>query len=202
MGKAKDYTGQRFGRLVVIERLPQDPYTKAKYKCQCDCGKLTIVNSSNLATGHSTSCGCIVTKHGFARKERLYNIGVGMRQRYRDKNSNDYIKYGGRGITICDEWEEYIQFKQWASSNGYRDNLSIDRIDVNGNYEPSNCRWANSTEQANNQRNNHLITFKGKTQTIKQWSSELGISNITLLTRLNRGWSITKALTTPTQKGV
>ncbi|HEN2245526.1 TPA: hypothetical protein ACUJK1_001013 [Streptococcus agalactiae] len=181
MGKAKDYTGQRFGRLVVIERLPQDPYTKAKYKCQCDCGKLTIVNSSNLATGHSTSCGCIVTKHGFARKERLYNIWVGMRQRCRDKNSNDYIKYDGRGITICDEWEEYIQFKQWASSN---------------------CRWANSTEQANNQRNNHLITFKGKTQTIKQWSSELDISNITLLTRLNRGWSITKALTTPTQKGV
>ncbi|GAB6728147.1 hypothetical protein [Streptococcus uberis] len=201
MGKVNDYTGQRFGRLLVIERLPQKPYTKATYKCKCDCGNEIVVRSSNLATGHSTSCGCLVRKHGLAKKERLYNIWVGMRQRCNNESSKDYPKYGGRGIEICDEWNDYLSFRNWATSNGYSDNLSIDRIDVNGNYEPSNCRWADYKTQANNQSNNHLITFNGRTKNIKQWSEETGISNVTILTRLTRGWSIDRSLTTKVTKG-
>ncbi|OHX28343.1 hypothetical protein Javan273_0035 [Streptococcus phage Javan273] len=201
MGKTKDYTGQRFGRLVVIERLPQKPYTKANYRCKCDCGKEKTVRSSNLASGHCNSCGCIVKRHGLAKKERLYNIWVGMRQRCNNESSKDYPKYGGRGIVICNEWNDYLIFREWALSNGYSDKLSIDRMDVNGNYEPSNCRWVNHKTQANNQSNNHLITFDGKTKTIKQWSDETGISNVTILTRLTRGWSIERALTTKVTKG-
>ena len=116
-------------------------------------------------------------------------------------NRSDYKRYGGRGITICDEWNDYNTFRDWALSNGYSDNLSIDRIDVNGNYEPSNCRWVDGIIQANNVRNNRIITFENSTYTMAEFARKIGISYSSLQHRLDRGWSIDKIAQTP-QRGV
>lgn len=120
------------------------------------------------------------------KEERLYSIWGSMRNRCKNKNNANYLRYGGRGITICKEWNDYLTFKKWALENGYNDTLSIDRIDNNGNYEPSNCRWADRIMQANNKRNNHLITFNGETHTAAEWSKLTGIHYRTILSRLNR----------------
>ena len=197
MGKIVDHTGKIFGKLIAIERIPSKG-SKTKYLCQCDCGNEKIVSSSNLVTGHSTSCGCSVTKHGFARKERLYNIWIGMKQRCRDSNSKDFIKYGGRGIKVNPIWEsDYLSFRSWAIENGYNNSLSIDRIDVDGNYEPDNCRWVDEIQQQNNKSDNHFITYKGHVHTIAEWARILNISSNTLKTRLSRGWTIERIMTTP-----
>lgn len=120
-----------------------------------------------------------------------------MKERCNNPNNPAYKNYGGRGIRICDEWlKDYKVFKKWAIENGYTDDLTIDRIDNNGNYEPNNCRWVSNKVQANNRRSNVLITYKGKTQNIKQWALELGINYKTLHRRLTvYKWSIEKALT-------
>ena len=124
-----------------------------------------------------------------------------MRQRCNNPNRSDYKRYGGRGIKICDEWNDYNTFRDWVLSNGYSDNLSIDRIDVNGNYEPSNCRWVDGIIQANNVRNNRIITFENSTYTMAEFARKIGISYSALQHRLDRGWSIDKIAQTP-QRGV
>lgn len=139
--------------------------------------------------------------HGKSNKERLYQTWKNMRQRCNNPNRSDYKRYGGRGITICDEWNDYNTFRDWALSNGYSDNLSIDRIDVNGNYEPSNCRWVDGIIQANNVRNNRIITFENSTYTMAEFARKIGISYPSLQHRLDRGWSIDKIAQTP-QRGV
>jgi hypothetical protein len=135
-------------------------------------------------------------KHG-GKHTRLYEIWCGMKQRCYNKNSSHYPRWGGRGITVCSEWlVDFNNFKHWAERNGYASDLTIDRIDNNGNYCPENCRWASVQEQNNNQRTNRLVTFQGKTQNLKQWSKELGINYGTLLSRLDKShWSIEKAFT-------
>ena len=120
------------------------------------------------------------------RNERLYTIWRAMRERCRREANIGYSKYGGRGITVCDEWQDYEAFKRWAYENGYQDVLSIDRIDVDGNYCPENCRWATMKEQANNKRNNHVVTYKGETHTVAEWAEITGISYRTIISRLNR----------------
>ena len=120
-----------------------------------------------------------------------------MRQRCNNPNRHDYKRYGGRGIAVCKEWNDYSTFRNWAIANGYNDNLSIDRIDVNGNYEPSNCRWVDNIVQANNVRNNHRIEYKGTTYTLAEFARKLNISYSTLQHRINRRWSIDKIVTTP-----
>jgi len=195
-----DYTGQKFGSLLVIKRLPQEPYTKAKYMCICDCGNETIVSGSNLVTGHAESCGCKVIKHGLAHKERLYNIWVGMRQRCRDKNSKDYPNYGGRGISVCSEWNDYLTFRKWALENGYQDNLSIDRINSDGNYKPSNCRWESYINQNNNKTDNVTIKYLGENKTLAEWAKIFNIPYKTVISRRFRGWDIKRILTTPARR--
>lgn len=129
-------------------------------------------------------------------KSRLYRIWAQMRSRCNNPNTPLYKYYGGRGIKVCDEWNDYENFYTWAMESNYNNDVSIDRIDVNGDYCPDNCRWATNKEQANNKRNNKLITFNGKTQTVAQWAEEYNIDNKLLLSRLNYGWNIEKALTT------
>lgn len=133
-------------------------------------------------------------------KTRLHKIWSSMHERCEDKNHRHYKDYGGRGISVCEDWSLYTKFREWALSNGYNDDLTIDRIDVNGCYEPNNCRWLTMEEQQNNKRNNRIIEFNGETHTLSEWSRITGIKSNTLKERLNRGWSIYEALTKPVRK--
>ena len=120
------------------------------------------------------------------KNERLYRIWMAMRARCNCKNFIPYKHYGGRGITVCNEWNDYLVFKEWALSNGYEEHLSIDRIDHNGNYEPSNCRWSTAEVQANNKRNNHLIAINGESHTLAEWAKLSGVNYSTIRSRINR----------------
>lgn len=134
-----------------------------------------------------------------SKHTRLNNIYSHMKARCYNSNGWNYQYYGARGIKVCDEWKNnYQKFKEWAINNGYSNNLTIDRIDVNGDYCPENCRWVTDKEQKNNTRRNHYITYNGKTQSMKQWAEELNISYYVLRSRINRSkWSIEKAFNTP-----
>ena len=133
-------------------------------------------------------------KHG-GKGTRLYGIWKSIRERCNTKTCRIYKNYGGRGISICKEWDDFKVFREWSLLNGYNDELTIDRIDVNGNYEPSNCRWATYKQQANNKRTNHNITYKGETKTLTEWADYTGIKVGTIWMRLKKGWSVDRALT-------
>lgn len=130
------------------------------------------------------------------KQERLYGIWKGIKVRTHNPHHKDYKYCGAKGITICDEWDKsYEAFKTWAFANGYRDDLTIDRIDNSGDYCPENCRWADLYTQANNKSNNHLITYNGKTQNMTQWAREIGVRRELIKDRLKSGWSVEDALT-------
>lgn len=203
MKKASDLTGQRFGRLVVLKR--DLSYKKAAYWiCRCDCGNEATVQSCHLRSGATKSCGCLHMENAYKTtwekhgdyKTRLYHIWIAMKGRCFNKKNK---RYGGRGITVCPEWSESFEaFRDWALANGYRDNLTLDRKDNDGNYEPSNCRWATQKEQQNNRSNNIMLTYNEKTQTITQWAEELGMNIEMLYGRINKlGWSAERALSEP-----
>ena len=212
MSKYNIQIGDIYGRLTVKEKTKKrvsGGYDVIAWKCQCECGKETIVTPSHLAIGKVKSCGCLQrdrareanVKHG-DYNERLYKIRSQMIARCYSPNSQSYSNYGGRGITVCDEWlgeNGYGNFKKWALSNGYRDNLSIDRIDVNGNYEPLNCRWADDFIQNNNTRRNVKITYNGETHSLSEWGriKPNGLCYDTLRSRLRDGWSIEDAFSKP-----
>lgn len=205
VGKIRNnLTGQTFGSLKVLNRSSDTGNGKkpiVKWNCQCICGKIISVKSYSLTSGHTKSCGCQKVKHGYSHKERLYQTWKNMRQRCNNPNRPDYKRYGGRGIKICEEWNDYTVFRKWALANGYDDSLSIDRIDVNGNYEPSNCRWADDYIQANNVRNNRIIEYQGQKFTMAELAKKLGLSYSALQHRVERNWPIEKIASIPQRSG-
>lgn len=199
----QDLTGQKFNKLTVIKFSHFDKKKNSYWLCKCDCGNEKVVRRNHLISGGVQSCGCVILEgrgtykngwrtHGlWSNNKRLCKIWNCMLDRCYNKNNEHYKHYGERGIKVCDEWKSNFEnFIEWAKNNGYADNLTIDRIDVNGNYCPQNCRWATIKEQANNKRNNNFITYNGKTQTIAQWSRELNIKRGCLELRYHKGWEV------------
>ena len=177
--------GQVFSKLTVISRAPATAGNRgARWNCQCECGNTTVSRSDALKNGRTKSCGChraelggerlkeINTTHGMCGTPE-YRTWQSMINRCTNKKDSSYINYGGRGITVCDEWQSFENF--YADMGKRTDGMSIERLDVNGNYSKENCVWANVKQQANNKRNNNLITFNEETKTLSQWAEHYSI---------------------------
>ena len=201
MGRFRDLSGERFGRLLVIQRNGYNKHHQLYWLCECDCGTTKNVLGMCLSRGETQSCGCLhkeVTakinlRHGMTRTP-IYKIWHSMMQRCYDKNSHSYHRYGGRGINVCEKWHTFEGFYQDMSDkpNG----MSMERLDNNGDYCPENVVWADYKTQANNRRSNVLLEHKGKKQTMQQWCDELGLKIGTVWARINNyGYSVEKALT-------
>ena len=198
---ATDMTGQQFNYWTVASRAGtmEGKAKKALWNCVCKCGTERVLAGGDLRSGHSKSCGCyqkevvseVNSTHGM-RQSREYAAWCAMMTRCTNQNSIAYANYGGRGIKVCDRWKS---FENFYADMGDANGLTLDRIDVNGNYEPSNCRWATRKEQGNNKRNNNVIEFDGKRMTAMQWSDATGIGESTIRRRLRLGWPVEKALT-------
>lgn len=192
MGSFIDMTGQKYGRLTVVERVQVKKW-RVHWLCQCDCGNKVVVESSNLRNGNTQSCGCYQrdrTSEASATHRmfgtRIYRIWRHIKNRCLNKKEDNYKHYGGRGIKVCEEWLQFEPFMAWALSHGYADNLTIDRIDVNGNYTPENCRWASVQEQHYNKRNTRFIVFNGEKRSIAEWANIIGVKYATLYRRLEK----------------
>ncbi|HCQ6003679.1 TPA: hypothetical protein OL424_003040 [Clostridioides difficile] len=188
----KDITGKTFGKLTVLKMSGKDKYSHNLWLCQCECGNRTITSTSALEQGKAQSCGCIrkeillerSTTHNKSN-DSLYRVYHRMIKRCTNAINKDYNYYGGRGIEVCNEWlEDFINFYNWSIENGYRKGLTIDRINVNGNYEPSNCRWVTWEVQRNNKRNSIRVNYKGEMITLKQCAENLNVKYLFLYNQL------------------
>lgn len=203
--KVNDLTNQKFGSLLVIERRGSDEKGQALWLCRCDCGKEKVIRGHDLKQG-TKSCGCSrikncgLYKHGLS-STKLHSTWRSIKDRCYNKKNKSYSFYGGRGIVMCEEWlNEFVSFYDWANANGYKENLTIDRIDPNGNYCPENCRWVDRIKQANNTRRNVYVTINGETKSLPDWCRALGVNQHSVRTRIYKGWDPVLALTTPFDK--
>lgn len=197
MGKKEDLTGRRIGRLTVIEETDERRGGSVVWLCECDCGTRKRISAQCLKSGRVLSCGCynreIITTHGES-KTRLYRAWQGIKDRCTKPSCSEYENYGKRGIKMCDEWlNSFEAFRDWSKANGFvedakRGDCTIDRIDVNGNYEPSNCRWTNMKAQCRNRRNNAVIECDGESHCLSEWAEILGVPYHRLVSRYQRGW--------------
>ena len=191
MSRKKDLRGKTFGKLTVLEEDGRIGANVA-WICKCECGKKIRVKANSLLSGNTSSCGCgrieAITKHNQTGTP-LFNVWRNMIERCTNPNYKTYKDYGGRGIKVCDEWREFEPFYTWSISNGYGKGLSIDRINVNGNYEPSNCRWATAKQQSRNRRDTVFIEVNGVRKSISDWADALGVKRNTLYWRYSEGWS-------------
>lgn len=206
MSKLIDLTGQRFGRLTVIERAENAPNRAIQWYCKCDCGKETTVVNSSLKSGRTRSCGCLSVEKATARivcrsmthgkrKSRLYSIWCGMKKRCNNSTHRAYSHYGARGITVCEEWSsDFQKFWDWAMENGYQDDLSIDRIDNDKGYCAENCRWVLRKQQNRNKRNNKMVEILGESKPLPEWCETLNLKRRTVQNRIDRGWTHEEAL--------
>lgn len=196
-----DRKGQRYGRLVAVERLPAKSIkdTNARWFCRCDCGRSTVSYGQDLARGRTKSCGCLNAErrmqHGMAGTH-VYAVWQAMLQRCENPNAQRFEDYGGRGIKVCPKWHRFEGF--FADMGNRKPGFSLDRIDNDGDYCKENCRWAVTTVQANNTRRNRVIEFNGEKLTIAQWAERKCLAWYTIRARLDQyGWSVEKTLTTP-----
>lgn len=205
-----DLTGKRFGRLVVVK------YSHSKngafWICQCDCGGTSVLRTAILNNGSSQSCGCrsreaarqnaetgrAARRLPFPNARKLKDLYRNMLDRCYDTGNKRYANYGGRGVRVCDEWlNSRLAFYHWAHDNGHQVGLQIDRIDVNGNYEPSNCRFVDSIVQMNNTTRNRFLEWNGVRDTVANWARTIGVAPRILQSRVDRGWSVERIITQP-----
>lgn len=202
MSKKTEMIGKKFGKLTPIEEGGHMGGFLA-YKCQCDCGNTAIIRGTSLRSGNTTSCGCVHKtmvgnlnkKHGL-KQTAEYSVWQNMITRCTNSNTNCFYRYGGRGISVCDEWRDFEKF--YADMGNRPNGMTLERIDNNGSYSKENCRWATLKEQARNTRRTKLVEHNGKTQCLKDWANEVGIVYNTLRKRfIIYGWSFEKAISTP-----
>lgn len=197
----EDLSGKRFGRLVVVSR-SENRKKSTMWECKCDCGNIKVIGADSLKNGATKSCGCLLYEsknftHGLTNS-RLYNIWSKMKDRCFRENDSAYKWYGGRGITICQEWiDDFMNFYNWSMENGYKENLTIDRINVNGNYEPDNCRWVTMKTQQNNRRDTKFLTYNGETKSVTEWCEITGMKRNTLLNRIRIGYTAEECFEVP-----
>lgn len=208
MGKALDLVGEKYGRLTVLKKLPERKRKCVMWLCLCDCGNTDEVTTSEIRSGKHLSCGCYQKERASETnsthrnsRTRLHRIWCAMIQRCENENHVGYGNYGGRGVRVCDEWRNsFHAFREWALCNGYSDELTIERLDVDGNYCPENCKWATRHEQMNNTRRTKYFEYNGEKRTLREWSNITGIPFTRLKGRLQRGWTIERALTEDRRK--
>lgn len=192
-----DLTGKTFGRWTVIRRA-ENKGKHVRYLCVCQCGNVRTVLAQNLQNGKSQSCGCFfhdvaserisaaLKQHG-GKGTRLYSVWKAMRQRCMNPKNSEFPNYGGRGITVCSEWDDFANFREWANTHGYSDSLFIDRIEGSRGYSPDNCRWATMKEQVRNRRNTFRAELNGEVRPVAEWAEILGLPYTTCAMRARRG---------------
>ena len=218
-GFHKDLSGQKFGKLTAIRYIPiKDRENKRRnWLCLCECGNYTQVSGDKLISGHTKSCGCAVVEHisNVNRKyeyvsKRLYSVYKSMMNRCYNPKDREYKNYGGRGITVCDEWNSeygYDAFSKWALNesnydvNADRGQCTLDRVDIDKGYSPYNCRWITNKEQQNNKRTNHLIEYKGETHNVTEWAHILGFTVAKMRYHIKMGRTIQQIIDNFPNKG-
>ena len=200
--RTKSIVGKKINKLTVLDEylVHKNNRNYTYCTCKCECGNVVTIIKTNVSRGVTKSCGCLVKEktqlinktHGMT-KTRLYAIWKAMKARCNNPKCKEYKWYGARGIRVCTEWEsDFIAFYEWTKENGYNETLSLDRINVNGNYEPSNCRWVTMKVQERNRRNNVFVTYNGETLTLSEWSEKTGICYPTLKWRYSKGLPLEK----------